>query len=107
MAVRFAKSSSHSVVIEALSMKGSICPQRSRGEACKLEKSNEQVKLHLIKSSKNVCSPTADGLVLQACLLEAQGNQEPIIFGTEGHGCASKEILIFAKSGPMRQSVSR
>ena len=55
MAVRFAKSSSHNAVVEALSMKGSICPQRSRVEACKLEKNNEQLKLHLIKTFKFVC----------------------------------------------------
>ena len=55
MAVRFAKSSSHSVVVKALSMKGSICLQRSRREASKLQESNEQLQLHLIKTFENVC----------------------------------------------------
>ena len=77
MVVRFAKPSSNRVVVQALTMEGSICPQRARREAGKFHKSNEQLQLDQIKTFENVCRATADGEVEQAGFLEAQGNKLP------------------------------
>ena len=67
----FPKSSSYGVVVKALTVKGSIGPQRSRRKSSNFKKGNEELELDLIRTFKNVCRSTADGEVIEARLFKS------------------------------------